>query len=72
MNPAIAFTAISAALLFVAYYAAKHIFEDEKECAHPYQSHYTKILDETVNCETTVTACALCGKHLTEPETECR
>tara|TARA_R100000655_G_scaffold109863_1_gene166000 strand:+ start:2908 stop:3174 length:267 start_codon:yes stop_codon:yes gene_type:complete len=41
-------------------------------CKHPEMAHYTKILQEIVNCETTVTACALCGKHLTEPETDCR
>lgn len=41
-------------------------------CKHPEMAHYTKILEQIVTCETTVTACALCGKHLTEPIIDCR
>lgn len=39
-------------------------------CSHP--ETYIKVLEEIVNCEKTVVACRNCGKHLTEPETDCR
>lgn len=38
-------------------------------CPHP--ETYLKVLEEIVNCETTVTACRQCGKHLNKPETDC-
>lgn len=41
-------------------------------CKHPKELQFKKQLESAVNCETTVTACALCGKHLTKPKTDCR
>jgi nitrogen fixation-related uncharacterized protein len=52
-------------------YAAPKQRLSQKYCQHPYEARYTKLIESIVTCETTVTACALCGKHLTEPETDC-
>ena len=41
----------------------------EEQCSHPFTSLI--VLGSNVTCEVTVTACQCCGKHLTEPETDC-
>ncbi|WP_168197004.1 hypothetical protein [Flavobacterium alkalisoli] len=41
---------------------------EEKACAH--ESRYTKVLDSSATCETTVTACTACGAHLDKPITQ--
>jgi len=40
-------------------------------CTHPPKAHRTVILKAAATCETTVTECAFCGKHLTKPQTDC-
>lgn len=45
--------------------------EIKATCPHPEDYNYLKVTHAILNCETTVTACRLCGKHLTEPKTEC-
>lgn len=41
------------------------------DCAHPSDAQYIKTIGGAVNCVTTVTACHLCGAHLSEPKTDC-
>lgn len=47
-------------------------FENQPDdCAHPSDAQYIKTIAGSCTCVTTVTACRLCGAHLTEPETNC-
>jgi len=40
-------------------------------CKHPASARKTIVLGSAVTCETTVTKCAFCGEHLTQPQTDC-
>jgi len=41
-----------------------------KKCSHQFPSKI-KVIESSVNCETTVEVCPLCGEHLSQPKTEC-
>ncbi|HZW63611.1 MAG TPA: hypothetical protein VFF15_08225 [Flavobacteriaceae bacterium] len=45
---------------------------DSRTCEHPIECQFTKIIEASINCETTVTQCALCDTTLTKPITDCR
>lgn len=40
------------------------------DCEH--KNRVIKVISTVFTCETTVTICTDCNKHLTEPETDCR
>lgn len=42
----------------------------QENCKHPLPAH-TIVIAVAVTCETTVQACPCCGKHLTNPQTDC-
>jgi len=44
----------------------------EKICEHPKEMQFIRVHSICVTCETTVIFCRVCGKDLTEPETDCR
>lgn len=59
--------------MFIDFYGEEHRpYIKNGECIHPLFSRYTHVVETAVNCETTVQKCALCGKTLTEPKTDCR
>jgi hypothetical protein len=37
----------------------------------PHDIAETRVIESVATCETTVLVCTQCGKHLTEPKTEC-
>jgi len=37
----------------------------------PHDIAETRVIESVATCETTVLVCTECGKHLTEPKTEC-
>jgi len=50
---------------------AKAYLRFKDVCKHPPVAHKTIVLESVVTCETTVVKCAFCGKHLTDPKTDC-